>query len=50
LLWGISWLNLTLFIADAARTKDDPKKTGNDDININLESEDQIRNYIENML
>jgi len=49
LLWGINWLNVTLFIADAARTKDDPKK-GNDDININLDTEDQIRNYIENML
>jgi uncharacterized ferredoxin-like protein len=50
LLWGISWINVTLFIADAARTKDEPKSTGEDDINISLESEDAIKKYIDNML
>lgn len=50
MLWGISWLNVTLFIADAARTKDDPKNTGDDSINISLDSEDAIKKYIDNML
>jgi hypothetical protein len=50
LLWGISWMNVTLFIADAARTKDDPNKGDSEDINIRLETEEDIRNYIENML
>lgn len=50
MLWGISWLNVTLFIADAARTKDDPKDKGDEAINISLDSEDAIKKYIDNML
>ena len=50
MLWGISWLNVTLFIADAARTKDEPKNGDSEELNIKLETEDDIINYIEKML
>ena len=51
LLWGISWLNVMTFIADAARPKDTPKS--NDDepsVNIELKTEEDIKNWIDNMM
>lgn len=48
MLWGISWLNVTLFVADAARAKD-PKDDG-EDVNIKLESSEDIKNYIDKFM
>ena len=56
LLWGISWLNVQLMIADAPRTKDLPKdENGNviDDSKIErheLKTKEDIKNYIKGML
>lgn len=56
LLWGISWLNISLMIADAPRTKEIPKdEFGNDfDIEaeapVSLTTKDEIKNYLKGNL
>lgn len=50
MLWGISWINVTLFIADAARTKNNPGQDDSGEVNIQLDSEEAIRNYIDNLM
>lgn len=43
-------MNVTLFIADAARTKDNPGQNDEAEINISLDSEEAIKNYIDNLM
>lgn len=56
LLWGISWLNVQLMIADAPRSKDLPTdENGNviDESKIEhreLKTKEDIKNYIKGML
>ena len=56
LLWGISWLNVQLMIADAPRTKELPTdENGNviDESKIEhheLNTKEDIKNYIKGML
>ena len=56
MLWGISWLNLQLMIADAPRTKDLPTdENGNviDESKVEhreLKTKEDIKNYIKGML
>lgn len=50
MLWGINWLNVQLFIADAARPKDSKGHDDNGEINISLDSEEAIKKYIDNMM
>jgi hypothetical protein len=54
LLWGISWLNVQLMIADAPRIS--PKKQGGDEdsgkevIHRELKSKEDIKNYIKGII
>lgn len=50
MLWGINWMNVQLFIADAARPKERNAQDDSGDINIRLDSEEAIKNYIDNMM
>lgn len=56
LLWGISWLNVQLMIADAPRTKDLPKDENSNVIDESkvehreLKTKEDIKNYIKGML
>ncbi len=49
LLWGISWINVMTFIADSARIQDS-EKSKPDQINIKLETEEDIKRYMEAMM
>jgi len=52
LLWGISWLNLQLMIADGPRTKDLPTDEDGNPIDENeiveqeLTTKEEIKNYL----
>lgn len=56
LLWGISWLNVSLMIADAPRTKDIPKDDEDFDYDmdakapVSLTTKDEIKNYLKGNL
>ncbi len=43
-------MNVSLFIADAARSKDDTQDDGNGDVNIKLETNEDIKNYIDKFM
>ncbi len=43
-------MNVSLFIADAARSKDDTENGRSDDVNIKLESNEDIKNYIDKFM
>jgi len=56
LLWGISWLNVSLMIADAPRTKELPKDEDGNEIDYendppaNLSTKDEIKNYLKGLI
>ena len=56
LLWGISWLNVSLMIADAPRTKELPKDEFGNEIDTskvvtqNLSTKEDIKNYIKGLM
>lgn len=56
LLWGISWLNISLMIADAPRTKEIPKDEDSNEFDfdaeapVSLTTKDEIKNYLKGNL
>ena len=54
LLWGISWLNVQIMLADAARVEQEPEQTdGNKDGGkppVQLKTKDDIKNYLKGIM
>ena len=54
LLWGISWINISLMMADALRVKDEPvdgEETDlSGDVNRTIKTKEEIENYINSVM
>lgn len=50
LLWGITWLNVQLMVADAARLKDEDKETDKKVERRELKTKEDIKNYIKGLM
>lgn len=47
LLWGISWLNVSLMLSDALRPVDDGEESGTR--NIKLETAEDIKQFVDHL-
>ena len=57
MLWGISWINVEIMLADAARIKDNPtEETGDESastgevVHRELKTKEDIKNYLKGMM
>lgn len=55
LLWGISWINISLMMADALRAKDEPVSDGEEtdaygNVTRKIETKEEIENYINSLM
>lgn len=50
LLWGISWLNVQMILADALRVDNDHKDNAGESEAVKLESKEDIKNFFKRMM
>lgn len=50
LLWGISWLNVQMILADALRVDNDHKDNTGESEAVKLESKEDIKNFFKRMM
>lgn len=50
MLWGISWLNVQMILADALRVDNDHKENDGESEAVKLESKEDIKNFFKRMM
>lgn len=50
MLWGISWLNVQMILADALRVDNDHKDNAGESEAVKLESKEDIKNFFKRMM
>ena len=50
LLWGISWLNVQMILADALRVDNDHKDNDGESESVKLERKEDIKNFFKRMM
>lgn len=50
LLWGISWLNVQMILADALRVDNDQEGNADESEAVKLENKEDIKNFFKRMM
>ena len=50
LLWGISWLNVQMILADALRVDNDQEGNAEESEAVKLENKEDIKNFFKRMM
>lgn len=50
LLWGISWLNVQMILADALRVDNDQEGNAEESDAVKLENKEDIKNFFKRMM